>query len=228
MNNDNIIIEIKNLQKIFLMGRMKVKALSDISFTVKAGEFIALQGASGAGKSTLLHIIGGLDHATGGSIKINGTKLQNLNEDELTLFRKDNIGFIFQFFNLIPTLNSVENVIISHMFDSTENIETNWKNAEELLTKIGLEHRLDHRPQELSGGEQQRIAIARALLNKPVLLLADEPTGNIDTQSGKQIMELFKQQNQEGTTVIVATHNDEIAGFANRRLLIKDGKLIDE
>ena len=227
MNDEDNIIEVKNLSKIFLVGRVKIKALTDISFTAQKGDFIALQGSSGAGKSTLLHILGGLERASGGSVKVNGTNLQNLSEDDLTLFRKNSIGFVFQFFNLISTLNAVENVIISHMFDSAEIIESNRIKAEQLLINIGLENRMNHRPSELSGGEQQRVAIARAVLNSPKLLLADEPTGNIDTGSGLQIMELFKHLNRGGTTVIVATHNDEVASFAQRRIMLKDGKLID-
>jgi ABC-type lipoprotein export system ATPase subunit len=220
------LIVVENLSKSFTVGRMKVDALADLSFVINKGEFVALQGVSGAGKSTLLHIIGGLERSTSGTISINGKELQKFSEDELTLFRKDNIGFVFQFFNLIPSLTALENVLVSHMFESTlENHET-WTFATGLLEMMGLKHRLDHKPSELSGGEQQRVAIARALMNRPMLILADEPTGNIDSESSRKIMKMFRSLNKKGTTIILATHDDDIARTADRSIYVKDGKLL--
>jgi putative ABC transport system ATP-binding protein len=223
---DNIpIIEVKDLRKTFYIGRMKVDALAGVSFKIKKGEFVALKGASGAGKSTLLHQLGGLERSSAGAITINGKEISNMGEDELTLFRKENIGFVFQFFNLIPSLTSLENVMVSHMFEAAVADET-WDYAVELLDIMGLKKRHDHKPTELSGGEQQRVAIARALLNKPRILLADEPTGNIDTDSGHRIMRQFSELNKRGTTIIIATHNDDIAKYAHRIITLKDGKIL--
>ena len=219
-------IELIDLQKTFYTGRMKVKALAKVSFNIDYGEFVALKGASGAGKSTLLHAIGGLERYSAGRILIDGQDISNMGEDELTLFRRENIGFVFQFFNLIPSLSALENVMVSHMFDAVVADET-WDYAVELLDIMGLKNRLDHRPSELSGGEQQRVAIARALLNKPRILLADEPTGNIDTASGHKIMRQFSELNKKGTTIMLATHNDEIAKYANRTITLIDGKNTD-
>ncbi|UCH88709.1 MAG: ABC transporter ATP-binding protein [Thermoplasmata archaeon] len=220
------LIEVKHLQKVFTVGQMKVKALGEVSFVIQQGEFIALQGASGAGKSTLLQLLGGLEQPSSGSIRISGTKLHGMSEDELARFRKENVGFVFQFFNLIPTLTALENVMVSRMFDPESEVEAAWDYAVELLTRMALEKRMSHRPSELSGGEQQRVAIARALLNRPKLLLADEPTGNVDSGSGKHIMELFKKENRTGTTIILATHNSEIASYANRIMKMKDGRIM--
>ena len=230
MNDEKVhvkkpMIELIDLQKTFYTGRMKVKALAKVSFKVAFGEFVALKGASGAGKSTLLHAIGGLERYSAGRILINGQDISIMSEDELTLFRRENIGFIFQFFNLIPSLTALENVMVSHMFDTAVTDDT-WDYAVELLDTMGLRKRLDHRPSELSGGEQQRVAIARALLNKPRILLADEPTGNIDTASGHKIMRQFSELNKKGTTIIIATHNDEIAKYAHRIIMLKDGKIM--
>lgn len=225
-HNSEPIIRISNVNKIFRVGRNRIKALDNISLEIRKGEFVALQGASGAGKSTLLHIIGGLERAESGKIMVNGSQLQRMSEDELTLFRRNDVGFVFQFFNLIPSLTAVENVLISQLFDRELDDEATWGRATELLERMGLKKRITHKPSELSGGEQQRVAIARALFNKPVLLLADEPTGNIDSEAGSKIIQLFKELGRGGTTIVLATHDQDVAAAAGRKILMKDGKLM--
>ena len=215
-------IELHNVYKIYKMGKNDVVALRRINLTVNDKEFVAIKGPSGAGKSTLLHLIGGLDIPTNGRVIVNGIDLADFTDDQLTLYRKDYIGFIFQFFNLIPTLNALENVLISKMFDRDKNVDR----AKELLKLVGLENRMRHLPTELSGGEQQRVAIARALMNEPTILLADEPTGNIDTKTGVEIIKLFKKLNKSGMTIVLVTHNDEIASYSNRIISIRDGKVL--
>jgi putative ABC transport system ATP-binding protein len=204
------------------MGHNDIVALRTVNIAVNDGEFVAIKGPSGAGKSTLLHLIGGLDTPTNGRVIVNDTDLADFSDDQLTTYRKDYIGFVFQFFNLIPTLTALENVMVSRMFDRDKNPER----AEELLTLVGLEERMDHLPSELSGGEQQRVAIARALMNEPSILLADEPTGNIDTVTGKEILKLFKKLNNSGMTIVLVTHDEEIARATSRTISIRDGKII--
>lgn len=218
-------IRVTNIDKSFRIGPVEVNALKKISFDIKQGEFIALGGASGAGKSTMLHLMGGLERPSAGKIEIGGHNLREMDEDELALFRRNNVGFVFQFFNLIPSLTAIENVMISHIFEPTAEDENVWKRALELLEQMGLKKRLEHRPRELSGGEQQRVAIARALLNRPKLLLADEPTGNIDSEAGAGIMELFRDLNRQGTTIIVATHDRDVIRYAKRVIELRDGAL---
>jgi putative ABC transport system ATP-binding protein len=216
------IIELKNIYKIYKMGSNDVIALRRINLAIHEKEFVAIKGPSGAGKSTLLHLVAGLDTPTNGQVIVKGINLTDFSDDQLTLYRKDYIGFVFQFFNLIPTLTALENVMISRMFDRDKGLDQ----ATEYLTTVGLEHRMYHLPSELSGGEQQRVAIARALMNEPAILLADEPTGNIDSKTGFEIVKLFKKLNKSGMTIVLVTHDDEIAKLATRRIFLKDGKLL--
>jgi putative ABC transport system ATP-binding protein len=204
------------------MGQNEVIALRRIDLAIKQKEFLAIKGPSGAGKSTLLHLIGGLDRPTNGQVIVRGIDLAEFSDDELTAYRKDYVGFVFQFFNLIPSLNALSNVLISRMFEHDKGIER----GKELLELVGLGDRMHHLPSELSGGEQQRVAIARALMNEPSILLADEPTGNVDTDTGKEILNLFKKLNKSGTTIVLVTHEDEIARYASRVVTLRDGKLL--
>jgi putative ABC transport system ATP-binding protein len=203
------------------MGDNEVVALRRINISIKAKEFVAIKGPSGAGKSTLLHLIGGLDRPTNGRVIVKGIDLADFSEDELTVYRKDYVGYVFQFFNLIPSLNALNNVMVSRMFDTDKGLER----AKHLLDIVGLKDRMHHLPTELSGGEQQRVAIARALMNEPAILLADEPTGNIDSETGREILNLFKRLNKSGTTIVMVTHDEETARFANRTITLRDGKL---
>ena len=215
-------IELRNVYKIYKMGRNDVVALRRVNISINDKEFVAISGPSGAGKSTLLHLIGGLDTPTNGRVIVNSIDLADFSDEQLTKYRKDYVGFVFQFFNLIPTLTALENVMVSRMFDRDKDLERGL----ELLKLVGLEKRMHHLPTELSGGEQQRVAIARALMNKPTILLADEPTGNIDSTTGLEIIKLFKKLNKSGMTIVLVTHNNEIAHAASRSISIRDGKVV--
>ncbi len=215
-------IELKNIYKVYKMGQNDVVALRRVSLTIARNEFVAIKGSSGAGKSTLLHLIGGLDRPTNGQVKVSGSDLAEFNDDELTIYRKDYIGFVFQFFNLIPSLNILENVMVSRMFNREKGLDR----AQKLVKMVGLEGRMNHLPSELSGGEQQRVAIARALMNEPSIVLADEPTGNIDTETGMEIIKLFNKLKKSGTTIVLVTHDEEIARHADRTITLRDGKII--
>lgn len=215
------VISALNLGKVYPRGREEVRALNGATFEIQAGEFVAIVGPSGAGKSTLLNLVGCMDAPTSGSLKLLGRAVESLPESERTRLRRDQIGFVFQHFGLIPTLTVAENIALPALFARRRVTER----AEELLTKVGLDHRRDHRPHELSGGEMQRTAIARALINRPALLLADEPTGNLDSATGETIIELFRQLSREGLTLLVVTHNRSLAEAAHRRLQMTDGRL---
>jgi putative ABC transport system ATP-binding protein len=222
MNN---ILEIKNLSKIFEKRGRKVYALSKLSLEVKAGEYISIQGPSGSGKTTLLNVLGCLDKPTSGKLMIDGVKVSNKNGNSLSKIRAQKIGFIFQEFNLIPILNALENVELPMELIDIPKYERRTK-AEELLKLVDLSHRKDHLPGELSAGEQQRVAIARALANDPAIILADEPTGNLDSKTSKKIMRLLDKLNQDlGTTIIVVTHDDKMARLTKKLVFIKDGKI---
>ena len=218
------ILETKNLCKTYGEGDTLVKALDNVSFSVEQGEFIAIVGPSGSGKSTLLHILGGVDVPTSGEVIINGTKISDLDETALAIFRRRLIGLIYQFYNLIPILTVEENLTLPLLLDGRK---PDQKQIEMLVEKLGLENRLKHLPNELSGGQQQRVSIGRALLNSPALLLADEPTGNLDSENSKEIIKLLRQFNKENKqTVIIITHDERIALSADRVIEINDGKIL--
>lgn len=216
------IIELKGVSKIYGTGQIQVNALNDVSFDILAGEFIVLLGPSGSGKTTLLNLIGGLDSLSAGDLKVNGIDLETLNEGQLTTFRRYNIGFIFQFFNLIPTLTARENVEFS------AELVKNPLSSADLLKEVGLGERADHFPSELSGGENQRVAIARALAPDPSIVLSDEPTGSLDFETGKKIYKLLRGLNSSrNKTVLVVTHNSSIGEIADRVIKLRDGRVMD-
>ena len=222
------IIQTSNLTKIYGSGATAVTALDHVSLSIYPGEFVAIMGPSGCGKSTLLHLIGGLDKASEGSVQIDGHNLNDLDDDKLTEIRRRKMGFIFQFYNLIPVLNAVENASLPVTLDGMKPAEARAK-AVEWLTRFGLADRLTNRPDELSGGQQQRVAVARALVAEPALVLADEPTGNLDTKASDEIAALLRQVSKEfGRAVIMVTHDPRIAAYADRIIFLKDGRIADE
>jgi putative ABC transport system ATP-binding protein len=217
------ILSVTDVEKFYQGGEGGVAALKGVSLTAEAGDFIALMGPSGCGKSTLLHILGGIDRPTRGSLLLDGDELTRLDEQAMTEVRRKKIGFVFQFFNLLPTLSVIENVTLPLMLDGADEREANQR-AQELLGRVRLSRRAAHYPAELSGGEMQRAAIARALVASPKLVLADEPTGNLDSENGEQVMQLLTEINHDlGVTFILATHSEEAAGFANRIIRLRDG-----
>jgi putative ABC transport system ATP-binding protein len=218
------IIELKNLSKHYEMGENIVKALDGINVKIKKGDFIAIVGPSGSGKSTMMNMIGALDLATEGEIFLDDENIENLEESELAQIRGRKIGFVFQTFNLIPTLTALENVMLPMTFQGLGG-EEKLKRAEEILKKVGLEHRKNHFSNELSGGEMQRVAIARALANNPEVILADEPTGNLDSKTGKEIMNIFTDLNKKGKTIILVTHDLDLTKYATKVLKLRDGRL---
>ena len=222
------LISATNLNKVYGSGDTAVIALNNVSLQVEPGEFVAVMGPSGCGKSTLLHLLGGLDQPTSGSVTIDGHKLSDLPDTKLTELRRHKIGFIFQFFNLIPVLNAVENAALPVTLDGVRPADAKAR-ASEWLTRFGLSDRLDHRPDQLSGGQQQRVAVARALVANPALILADEPTGNLDTRASEEIAELLRQvANDWKRAVVVVTHDPRIAAHADRIIFLKDGAIVDE
>ena len=217
------ILEIKNLCKEYGKGEIKVEALKNVPFDVEQGEFVAIVGPSGSGKSTLLHILGGVDTPTSGEVIISGTDIGKLNENNLAIFRRRQIGLIYQFYNLIPILNVEENMTLPILLDGKK---PDKKLLESLVEKLGLNDRLKHLPNQLSGGQQQRVSIGRALINHPALLLADEPTGNLDSKNSKEIISLLRKFNRENNqTVIIITHDERIALSADRVITIEDGQI---
>ncbi len=217
------ILEIKNLCKVYGEGETRVDALKNISFDVDQGEFVAVVGPSGSGKSTLLHILGGVDIPTSGVVRIAGTDIGKLDENKLAIFRRRQIGLIYQFYNLIPILNVEENLTLPILLDGKK---PDQKLLEDLVEKLGLSERRSHLPNQLSGGQQQRVSIGRALMNHPALLLADEPTGNLDTENSKEIIALLRKFNRENNqTVIIITHDERIALAADRVITIEDGRI---
>lgn len=220
------ILRVENLKKTYGKGNTLVKALDDISFSVDKGEFVAIVGASGSGKSTLLHLLGGVDRPTSGKIIIDGENIYNLNETNLAIFRRRQVGLIYQFYNLIPILNVKENITLPILLDGKE---PDKEYLDELIETLGLTKRVKHLPNELSGGQQQRVSIGRALMNRPALLLADEPTGNLDSKASKDIVELLKLSNQKyKQTIIMITHDHNLALNASRIITIDDGKIISD
>lgn len=220
------ILKVENLTKIYGKDSTKVVALDHVSFSVEKGEFVAIVGASGSGKSTLLHLIGGVDRPTSGKVFIDGKDIFNFNDDKLAIFRRRQVGLIYQFYNLIPILNVEENITLPLSLD---NREIDKEKLNEMLKLLGLQNRRIHLPNELSGGQQQRTSIGRALITNPTIILADEPTGNLDSKSSDEIVALLKKSNKElNQTIIMITHNMEIAKVADRIIKIEDGKIISE
>ena len=220
------ILRIENLNKIYGKGANQVKAVDNVSFSVEKGEFVAIIGASGSGKSTLLHLIGGVDRPTSGKVFIEGKDIYSLNDDNLAIFRRRQIGLIYQFYNLIPVLNVAENITLPTKLDGRDVDE---KRLDELLKTLGLEKRKYNLPNQLSGGQQQRVSIGRAIINEPALMLADEPTGNLDSKASEEIISLLKLSNKKyNQTVIVITHDEKIALEADRIITIDDGKIIKD
>lgn len=220
------ILKVEKLTKVYGKGDNKVVALDDVSFSVDKGEFVAIVGASGSGKSTLLHLLGGVDRPTSGKVFINGTDIFKMNDDKLAIFRRRQVGLIYQFYNLLPILNVKENITLPLELDG---VKPNDKEVDELIKSLGLERRSEHLPNELSGGQQQRTSIGRALITKPAIVLADEPTGNLDSKASEEIVGLLKKSNKElKQTIIMITHNLEIAKMADRVIKLEDGKIVGD
>jgi putative ABC transport system ATP-binding protein len=224
---DPSFIEIAELRKEFVMGNVIVRALAGIHLSVEPNTFTVVMGPSGSGKSTLLYLLGGLDRPTAGKISVDGQAIESLDENDLAVYRRRKVGFIFQSFNLIPSMTALENVAFPMRFARIRRRERQQK-ALELLKRVGLEDRALHKPNELSGGQQQRVAVARALVNNPQLILADEPTGNLDTTSGMGIMQLLSDLHKSGRTVLVVTHDPRMSHFATHTLRLLDGRIVDE
>jgi putative ABC transport system ATP-binding protein len=224
---DNLVIEIEKLHKVYILGKTKVHALQGIDLTMKKGEYGAIMGPSGSGKSTLMNIIGCLDVPTSGNYQLNGQDVSGLNDDQLAKIRNKEIGFVFQTFNLLPRASALHNVELPLIYNGTASVKRREK-AKEALEKVGLADRMNHKPNELSGGQRQRVAIARALANSPSMILADEPTGNLDTKTGEEIMEIFDYLNEQGNTIVLVTHEDFIAKHAHRIIHLKDGLIENE
>ena len=221
---DNIVILARDLWKIYDMGAVKVDALCGLSFSIRRGEYVAIMGPSGSGKSTLMNLIGCLDTPTHGQYWLNGRLVSQLTDDELAYIRNKEIGFVFQTFNLLPRATALHNVELPLIYNGTPPAER-LKRAEEVLRMVELRDRIHHKPNELSGGQRQRVAIARALINNPSILLADEPTGNLDSTTGEEIMNLFDRLHQSGNTIVLVTHEHDIAAHAHRVIHIRDGRV---
>ncbi len=223
--SDSVILSVEKVIKIYNGGETPVEAVRGVSLEMPAGDFVALMGPSGCGKSTLLHLCGAMDRPTSGRVLIDQVDISGLNDDRLTAFRRQRIGFVFQFFNLLPTLTVIENISLPLSLDG-KNAQTAEHSASNLAERVGLSHRLGHYPQQLSGGEMQRAAIARAVVHKPALLIADEPTGNLDSENGSLVLRLLCELNQElGITILMATHSEETAARAKRIVRMRDGRV---
>lgn len=219
------ILQASNLTKIYGSGENEVHALDGVNFSVEKGEFVAIVGTSGSGKSTLLHMLGGLDRPTGGSVEVDGKEIFSLKDEELTIFRRRKIGFVFQNYNLVPVLNVYENIVLPVQLDGKT---PDASYIDSIIETLGLERKLENLPNNLSGGQQQRVAIARALASKPAIILADEPTGNLDSKTSQDVLGLLKVTSQKyGQTIVMITHNEEIAQLADRIVRIEDGKIVE-
>ena len=220
------LLRVEHLSKIYGAGENQVKALDDVSLSVEKGEFVAIVGASGSGKSTLLHLLGGVDRPTSGKVYINGTDIFAMNDDELAIFRRRQVGIIYQFYNLIPTLTAEENIALPWKLDGRKE---NKERLSEIVNMLGLEKRAKHLQGQMSGGQQQRVSIGRALINEPAFILADEPTGNLDSKTSREILDILKFTNQKyKQTILLVTHDEKIALQANRIITIGDGKIIKD
>jgi len=219
------IIRLENVWKIYSLGEAKVNALQGLDLEIFPGEFVAVQGPSGSGKSTAVNMIGSLDYPSRGKVYLNGRDITSFSESDLAQLRGQTIGFVFQSFNLLPTLSAIDNVALPMMFQGVSR-QKQLSTAREILVRVGLGHRLDNRPGQLSGGEQQRVAIARAMANNPEMILADEPTGNLDSSTGKAIIELLKEVNKEKKTIVMVTHDVKLSREADRTIYLKDGKAV--
>ena len=220
-------IQIKNLSKVFRTEEVETKALSDVSITINQGEFVTIMGASGSGKSTLLNIVGLLDGATGGSYQLINQEVLGIKEQEKSKIRKQNIGFVFQNFNLIDELSVYDNIELPLIYNNIPASERKVK-VEAIAERLAISHRLKHYPQQLSGGQQQRVAVARALINDPKIILADEPTGNLDSKNGNEVMELLTDLHAQGATILMVTHSDYDASFSQKTIFMKDGMILSE
>ncbi len=223
----NEFVRIEDLYREFEMGGQVVRALAGLDLTIKRGEFLCVMGPSGSGKSTLLNLLGGLDRPSSGRIIVDGRDITTLDENSLAIYRRETVGFVFQSFNLVATMTALQNVEFPMVFSGALPVERHFR-AQEALARVGLAHRVTHRPTELSGGEQQRVALARSLVNQPAMILADEPTGNLDTKTGAEIMALLAELNREGRTVIAVTHDPRITEYATRAIHLLDGRLVPE
>ncbi len=221
------LLELKEITKVYQMGPLAVRALAGVSLSIERGEYVAVMGASGSGKSTLMNLLGCLDTPSTGSYLLNGTAVEQLSDEELAAIRNKEIGFVFQTFNLLARTTALANVELPLIYAGMRRGERK-KRALEALTKVGLADRVGHQPNELSGGQRQRVAVARALVNNPSILLADEPTGNLDSKTSEEIMQLFDELHRAGNTVILVTHEAEIAAHARRRILLKDGLVVQD
>ncbi|WP_010236962.1 ABC transporter ATP-binding protein [Clostridium arbusti] len=225
---NEVIIEAKDLNKTYKLGTQDVEILKNINLKIKRGEFVSIMGPSGSGKSTLLYLLGGLDKPTSGSVKIAGKELSVMNDKAQSIMRRRDVGFVFQFYNLIPNLNVEENIMLPILLDGKRLKDYRTK-LEEILEVVSLKDRRNHTPRELSGGQQQRVAIARALINEPEVILADEPIGNLDSKTGKEVMELLRRINIEnGKTIVQVTHSSDSAGYGQKIIYVRDGKVVEE
>jgi putative ABC transport system ATP-binding protein len=225
MNNGRTAIDVRDVTKTYDLGEVKVEALRGVTFTIAAGEYVAIMGPSGSGKSTLMNLLGCLDRPTTGTYRLDDTDVSLLNDDALAHIRLQKLGFVFQGFNLLPRTSAVKNVALP-LFYAGVSSKTRNRTAADRLREVGLSDRLEHKPSELSGGQQQRVAIARALVNDPAVVLADEPTGNLDSETSEELMALFSDLNRGGRTIIMVTHDEDIARHAKRVIRLKDGRIV--